>query len=52
MTPAFYEDLRGEMTLEEWNVVSKTAGAASEPQALGEVGQVAKSSKGAIGYGL
>ena len=30
MVPAFYEDLKGEMTLEEWNVASKTVGAIAE----------------------
>lgn len=52
MTPAFYEELRGEMTLEEWDVASKTVGAATEQALAREVNQEANGSKGTIGYEL
>ncbi|KZV62071.1 DUF455-domain-containing protein [Peniophora sp. CONT] len=52
MTPAFYEELRGEMTLEEWDVASKTVGATAEQALARGVDQGAKGSKGTIGYEL
>lgn len=52
MTPAFYEDLKGEMSLDEWNAASKTVGGATGPPNEAAIQADKNSSKGTIGYEL
>lgn len=52
MTPAFYEDLKGEMTLEEWDVASKTVGDTAKPPVVNaQPFPKSTDDSGTIGYG-